>query len=169
MNVPASFLPALPAPLPPSEALDGITDHDARLIFDLVSNIRPKQEVLDQYKLTINDLAAKAHNPLWASAYRETEKLWKSDMNMAQRIRMKAAFLLEDSLIPLHRIIMADHMPVSAKLEAIKQLTSISTVANVPKESAAGEKHNIVINFGGRPPLVVTAGKDNDGITIDAT
>lgn len=163
-----SFLPMISAPLAPSGKLDGISDHDARLIFDLVSNMRPKADVLAQYGLTINDLAAKAQNTFWAHAYRETEKIWKSELSTAQRIRLKAAYLLEDSLIPLHRIITSDQMPVSAKLNAIEQLTKISTVSNVPKADGNSEKHSITINIGGKPPLVVTASKSHDGTTIDA-
>jgi hypothetical protein len=164
-----SFFPTTPAPSPPSEALDSITDHDARLIFDLVANMRPKADVLARYNMSINDLAAKARNPMWAAAYCETEKVWKSDMNTAQRIRLKAAFLLEDSLIPLFNIIRSDQMPATQKLAAIEQLTKISTVSNVPKEAGAGERHNITINIGGsKPPLIVSVEKDNGGTIIDA-
>jgi len=148
-------LPEIP---PPATATDGITGHDARLIFDLVSNIRPKADVLAAYGLTLSDLQAKAQNQLWASAYRETEHVWKSDMNIKQRIQLKASFLLEDSLPSLFNIIRADGVSINSKLAAIEQLTKISTVSNVPKEAAMTEKHNITINIGGgAPPIKVTA------------
>ena len=153
--LPPMFGSSVPV-LPVGEKLDGITDHDARLIFDLVSNMRPKQEVLDQYGLTINDLAAKAQNHFWAAAYRETEKIWKSELSTGARIRLKAAYLLEDSLVILLRIIQSDHMPVTAKLEAVKQLTAISTVATDPKKVGEGEKHNITINIGGQVTKVTS-------------
>lgn len=148
----------VPEIMPAESAVDGINGHDARLIFDLVSNIRPKKAVLDAYGLTVADLQAKAQNPLWAGAYRETERVWKSDMNVKQRIQLKASFLLEDSLPSLFNIIRQDGISISAKLAAIEQLTKISTVSNVPKEAAMTEKHNIVINIGGgAPPITVTA------------
>jgi len=148
-------LPEIPQP---ASATDGITGHDARLIFDLVSNIRPKQEVLASYGLSVADLQAKAQNPLWAGAYRETERVWKSDMNIQTWIRLKAAFLLEDSLPSLFNIIRADGVSINSKLAAIERLEKISTVSNVPKENATTEKHNIVINIGGgAPPIKVTA------------
>ena len=149
------LFPAL-APPPPPDLKAAISDFDARLICDLVANIRAKDEVLAQYGLTVADLKTKAASPMWASAYREAERVWKSDMNIQQRIRLKAAFLLEDSLLPLFNIIRDAAMPVSAKLEAIEKLTKISTVANVPKELGTGERHNIVINIGGtKAPLVL--------------
>jgi len=164
-----SFCPPIVAPLPASERLDGITDHDARLIFDLVANLRPKSAVLVQYGMTVQDLASKAQSPMWQAAYRETERLWKSEMNTAQRIRLKAAFLLEDSLVPLSQIVHSQNMPVSSKLQAIEQLTKISTVANVPKDSATGERHSITINIGGgKAPIVISTEKPHGGTTIDA-
>ncbi len=145
---------------PPAQptAVSGITGHDAQLIFDLVSNMRPKSEVLKSYNLTVADLQAKANNPLWANAYRETERVWKSEMNITQRIRLKAAFLLEDSLPTLFNIIRQEGISINAKLEAIEKLTKISTVSNVPKEVGTTEKHNITINIGGgTPPIKVVA------------
>lgn len=157
------FAPAVPAQSP----TDALTDFDARLICDLVAQIREPATVLAQYGMTNEDLAAKAKNPMFISAYRETERVWKSDMNIQTRIRLKAAFLLEDSLVPLHRIVTDVNMPVRAKLEAIEQLTKISTVANVPKDAGgSGEKHNIVINIGGdRPPIKVVSETVNERTT----
>jgi hypothetical protein len=84
--------------------------------------------------------------------------MWKSDLNIKQRIQLKASFLLEDSLPTLFKIISQDGIGITAKLAAIEQLTKISTVSNVPKEAAATEKHNITINIGGgAPPIKVTA------------
>jgi hypothetical protein len=150
-----------------AQPTDSLTDYDARLICDLVANIREPADVLKQYGLSAADLQAKARNPMFAAAYRETERVWKSDMNIQTRVRLKAAFLLEDSLVPLHKIVTDVDMPVRAKLEAIEQLTKISTVANVPKEGAgSGEKHNIIINIGGdRPPVKIVAESNNERST----
>jgi hypothetical protein len=157
-------LPEVPAS---PTATDGITSHDARLIWDLVSNIRPRGQVLADYGLTTADLAAKARNGIWAGAYREAERVWKSDMNAKTRIQLKAQFLLEDSLPTLFRIITQDGISINAKLEAIEQLTKISTVTNVPKENAIMEKHNITINIGGdTKPISIVAEIPNVGTSV---
>lgn len=136
---------------------EAITDHDARLIFDLVANMQEQSKVIARYGITAEDLAAKVRNPAWQQAYSETKKVWNSDMNTAQRIRLKAAFLLEDSLPSLWAIVRDAKASTGAKLAAIEQLTKISTVGNVPKESnGGGERHNITINFGaGRVPVTI--------------
>lgn len=157
-------IPAAPA------ALEGITSHDARLIWDLASNIRPRAEVLTTYGLTLSDLQAKAQNGIWAGAFREAQRVWKSDMNAKTRIQLKAQFLLEDSLPTLFRIITQEGISINAKLEAIEQLTKISTVANVPKEAPLMEKHNITINIGGDvKPITVSAEIPNVGTSVVST
>jgi hypothetical protein len=86
-------------------------------------------------------------------------------MNIQQRIRLKAAFLLEDSLLTLFNIIRQDGIGIQAKLEAVEKLVKISTVANVPKEGAASEKHNITINIGGNAPPIKVVAETPSGTT----
>lgn len=150
--------PGMPAPPAVPEAPSAITDYDARLIADLVSNIRFQTDVLKQYNLTSEQLAAKMLNPAFAAHYRDTQRLWNSDMNAEQRIRTKAAFLLEDSLPELSRIVKNPQMPANSKLSAIEQLTKISTVAHVVKNNGESrEQHKIIINIGtDKPPTIIS-------------
>ena len=138
------------------EAAEGVNGVDARLIWDLVSNMRPAAEILKNYGLSPGDLAIKAQNELFTSAYREAQRLWKSDMNIQQRIRLKAAFLLEDSLPRLFQIVTSDN-PVNAKLSAIEQLQKIAIVQNENKKGDSMEKHNIIINIGPAQPINIVA------------
>lgn len=143
-------------PATPAEKAGAITDYDSSLIADLVANVRFQKDVLAQYNLTQEDLARKMLNPGFAAHYRATHAAWNSDMNAQERIRLKAAFLLEDSLPDMHKIIKNPQTPVNAKLGAIEQLTKISTVAVVPKEQQGGsETHKITINIGSDTKAVV--------------
>lgn len=138
---------------------DALTDFDSQLICDLVAGIRNPSDILAKYGLTQEDLVRRVRNPLWANQFKETKKNWDADINVQQRIRLKASYLLEDSLVPLFNIVRDKHMPVAAKLEAIEQLTKISTVTNTVKDSAAtGERHSITINIGpGVAPVVASS------------
>lgn len=159
------FDPQGTPPAVPVTADGALTDYDARLIMDLVANLRSKSAILQSYGITVQDLTTKAASPIWAQAYRETVRVWQSDMNTKTRIQMKAAFLLEDSLVPLFAIVQNTQMSVSARLEAIEQLTKISTVATVPRSDVAGsERHNITINIGGdKPPVIITTQESSNG------
>jgi hypothetical protein len=149
-------------PAPPTCGVDGLNGHDARLIWDLVSNMRKPADVLTTYGISAADFARKAQNPIFAGAYREAEKVWKSDMNIKTRIQLKASFLLEDSLLSLFNIIRNEGVGITSKLAAIEQLTKISTVSAVPKTEGGGEKHNITINIGGdKPPIKIIAETPN--------
>lgn len=143
-----------------------ITDFDNQLIADLVANLRPRADVLRQYGLTESDVVARCRNPDWVNRYKELHALWNSNSNIRERIRAKAAYLLEDSLVPLFKIISGSGTQ-AAKLAAIEQLTKISTVAHVPKdEQPAGPGRQITINIGAGMAPVVVATETKDERTI---
>jgi hypothetical protein len=87
---------------------------------------------------------------MFRSAYQEAKRLWSSDLNVQERIRLKAAYMLEDSLPDLFKIIKDDSQPGAAKLEAIEKLGKLSQVM-VQKGPTQGERHTIVINVGDKP------------------
>jgi hypothetical protein len=144
-----------------------LTDYDNQLIADLVANLRPADAILRHYGLTKEDIAAKSRNPEWAARYRQIEQQWNSDQNLRERIRAKAAFLLEDSLVPLMKIIsgQASH---ASKLEAIEKLIKISTVAHVPKdEGHQTEARRIILNIGaGVGPITVVSESQNERTAV---
>jgi hypothetical protein len=159
--IPAGAPMTFPVPMGTSDVMECINEIDSRLIADLVANIRKPEDILSSYGITQEQLAKKLLNPMFVQHFKDTQRLWNSDMNAQQRIRAKAAFILEDTLPQLHKIASGQQTPVNAKLAAIEQLTKISTVAHVPKEaSAGGEKHSIVINIGGdKQPIIIAEQK----------
>lgn len=160
----------LGAAVPADVSRDSLSDYDGQLIMELVANLRPRRDILLRYHLTENDIVAKARNPEWASRFREISTIWNSDKNFKERIRAKAAFLLEDSLVHVYKIITSSGSTAQAKLAAVEQLTKISTVANTPKEegSVSGGTR-ISIHFGGAAPVTLSAEKDNERVvaTVD--
>lgn len=120
---------------------------DAQLIWELVSNISSKEEVLARHGLDARTLLARTKNPMFRSAYNEAKRLWSSDLNVQERIRLKAAYMLEDSLADLFKLIKDDSQPAAHKLEAIEKLGKLSQVM-VQKAAMQGERHTIVINVG---------------------
>lgn len=141
---------ALPTSLSNSPDLNS---GDAQLIWELVSNISPKEEVLARHGLDTKGLHARTKNPMFRSAYQEAKRLWSSDLNVQERIRLKAAYMLEDSLPDLFKIIKDDSQPGAAKLEAIEKLGKLSQVM-VQKAGATGERHTIIINVGDKPTQI---------------
>lgn len=138
----------------PSGALN---DSDSRLIWELVAEISKPSEILKRHGLATTDFAAKMKDKLFVSAYKEAKTAWASELNVQQRIKLKAGLLLEDSLMDILLIVKDPLMATTHKLEATKQLGQLSQTIN-PKPNAGGEgsAFKLTINLG-----------DTKGVTID--
>lgn len=145
-----------------------LNDIDARLIWELVANISPPREILKRHGLTVADLAAKKNDGMFIAAYKEAASVWKSDMNVQQRIKFKAGLLLEDSLQDLMVIIKDPNMAASLKMEATKQLGQLSQTIN-PKQTVGteGSQFKLTINLGETSAKTVTI--DGNALANPAT
>lgn len=158
--------PSVPAERESPGVRDAFTDFDNQLIADLVANLVPREKILQRYGLVEADLVARARNPEWQARYRQMHAVWNSDQNLKERIRTKAAYLLEDSLVPLFRIISGSGTH-AAKLQAIDQLTKISNISHNPKDEVqAGGGSRITINIGGGKGPITVGHEDENGRTI---
>jgi len=139
------------------DASGALNASDARLIWELVANISPPLDILKRHGLTPADLAAKQKDKMFVAAFKEAKTAWASDLNVQQRIKIKAGLLLEDSLMDILMIIKTPEMNAANKLEATKQLGQLSQTIN-PKPTAGpeGQGFKLTINLG-----------DTKGVTID--
>ena len=139
----------MPALTPPhSPAINGT---DAQLVWELVAQISPTSEVLARYGLTPQDLRSKLKDRMFRSAYREARTLWHSDMNVEQRIRLKAKYMIEDSILDLFKILKDPNTPSNVKLEAFSTLAKVAELTNVKKDAAESRPFSIAINFQNHP------------------
>lgn len=134
-------------------AAGALSGSDARLIWELVANITPAIDVLNRHGLTPADLAAKKRDPMFITAWKEIKQAWNSDLNVKQRIQLKAGLLLEDSLEDLILIVKDPQMAASLKLEAIEKLGKLSQTINPKAIVGAGEGNSfkLTINLGDSP------------------
>jgi len=128
-----------------------LNSSDAQLIWELVSDISAPSDVLARHGLDKAGLQRKLRNPMFRSAFNETKRLWNADLNVNERIRIKAALMLEDSLPDIYKIIKDDSQPSAAKLEAVEKLGKLSQTMAPKKEGQMGERHTITINVGDKP------------------
>lgn len=134
-----------------------LNDSDARLVWELVAEIHPPSVIIARRGLSVADFKAKMKDGMFVAAYKEAKGAWKSELNVQQRIKLKAGLMLEDSLMDILLIIKDPLMATTHKLEASKQLGQLSQTIN-PKPSAVGEgsQFKLTINLG-----------DKKGVTID--
>lgn len=133
-----------------------LNDTDARLVWELAAEINKPAEILKRYSLTAADLKAKTKDSMFIAALREAKKAWKSDLNVQQRIKIKAALLLEDSLLDIMMIIKTPEMAASNKLEATKQLAQMGEVGTKKQGEQAASGFKLTINMGDNSPKSVT-------------
>lgn len=139
-------------------ASGALNDTDARLIWELVAEISKPAAILARHGLTIPDFKAKQKDKMFIAAYKEAKSAWTSDMNVQQRIKLKAGLLLEDSLMDILLIVKDPLMATTHKLEATKQLGQLSQTIN-PKPGNTGE--------GSQFKLTINMGDSSKSVTID--
>lgn len=144
-------------PIPERGGERALSQTDGRIAWEIAAEIADIPTILARYGLTPATFQKKLKDPMFRGAIREAKALWKSDMNVKERIRLKAAFLVEDSILDIFAIIKNEQMPVAAKLEAFEKLMKTADMTpktGVQPATAAGFK--VVIQMGDSPGQQVT-------------
>lgn len=136
------------------------SERDARLALELVSGLSSAQDVLKRYGLSEHELRALLCNPSFQALLKETRQAWQSDLNAKERVKLKAALLVEDSLMSVFRVAVDQQIGVTARLEAFKSLAKIASVDEAEKNQGGG---------GGRFVLNINVPGAAAPVTIDGT
>lgn len=132
------------------------SDKDQRLAWELVAQISPLPDILRRHGLTYDDLKNKLREPLFRSLVAETKRIWKSDLNTKERIRIKAALLVEDSMLEMYGVVHNRELSPQARIDAFESLVGIADLKPDKNGSATGER--VVINIsvpGIEKPVVI--------------
>lgn len=146
-------------PIPEVGGDKAISQTDGRLAWEIAAEISPIKDILTRYGLTTGEFQTKLKDKLFRSAIREAKILWKSDINVEQRIKLKARFLVEDSLLDIFAIIKNENMAAAPKLEAFEKLMR---AADVVPRARSGDGNNPGTGF----KISINLG-DSQGVVID--
>lgn len=139
-------------PIPEHGGEMAISQTDGRIAWEIAAEIADVPTILTRYGLTVADFRNKLKDPMFRQAIREAKALWKSDLNVQQRIRLKAAFLVEDSILDVFAIIKNENMPAGTKLEAFEKLMKTADLTPKTKaEGATAAGFKVVIQMGNSP------------------
>ena len=128
-----------------------LSNSDAQLAMELVANIRDRKTVAAAYGLTVAQLRKKFKDPMFKRILRECNTLWNSDANVKERVRTKAGFLIEDSLLDMFAILKNTEVGPRDKNDTFKSLARIAAVDSPEKEAPQSEGFRVVINMGPPP------------------
>lgn len=134
------------------------SERDARLALELVSGLSSVKDVLDRYGMTELELRQKLATPGFQALLKETRQAWQSDLNARERVKLKAALLVEDSLMSVFRVANDKDVGVTARLDAFKSLAKIASVDEADKQAGGGA---------GRFVLNINVPGVNAPVTID--
>lgn len=143
---------------------NAISQTDGRIAWEIAAEISDVPTICTRYGLSLSDFKKKLQDKLFRQALREAKALWKSDLNVKERIRLKAAFLVEDSILDIFAIIKNEQMPAASKLDAFEKLMKTADLApktGAQPATAAGFK--VVIQMGNSPGQEVRI----DGHVVD--
>lgn len=137
----------------PLQPDDPSTEIPAQMVMELAANIQSPAEVLDRYGVdheVFKEVIAR--QPRFVAAFKEAKQFWHSDANAKERIQVKAAAMLEDSLLELHRLFHDAAKNPTARLEALKSMMKLARMdageARVEGGAAVGRSVHVHINLG---------------------
>jgi hypothetical protein len=133
---------------------------DTRLAWELVAQIAPLSDILRRHTMTFEQLKEKLRNPLFRSMVHETKKIWRSELNTKERIRIKAQLAVEESMLEILAIVSDRNTPASSRIDAFEKLAKIGDLTEKDKNQTTGERVNITINLGDTAkPVTITGEK----------
>ena len=145
-------------PVPEYGGEKAISQTDGRLAWELAADIADVPTLLSRYGISLADFKNKLKDPMFRQAIREAKSIWKSDLNTQQRVRVKAALLVEDSLLDVFAIVKSESQPAAARLEAFEKLVKTADLApkagSKDQSNAGAFKINIIL--GDKPAETVT-------------
>jgi hypothetical protein len=137
---------------------EGVSAGDARLAWELVTNIAPLGDLMRRHALTFDDYDAKKRDPAFKAMLEQYRKSWNSEMSVNQRVALKAALLTEDSLLDIYSIIKNEEASPGQKLEAFGALAKAGEVGAQKKDTGVpAVPVQINITVPGKEPVKLAA------------
>lgn len=139
--------------------LGPINDHDSQLAAELAFEISPIEDVMKRHGLSKSDMMLKLGNETFRQMVKEAKRIWRSDLSVKERIRLKSMVLVEDSILELYSMFHDRDMAAPARLDAFKSLAKVATVDTPDRDgTTVGEKVTINISIPGiEKPVAITA------------
>lgn len=120
---------------------------DARLAAELIANLRPRKDIAAAYGYTEAQLVARVRSDKgFRSVLRNTKEVWESDSNARERVRQKAALLVEDGLLDIYGILTDTQVTPNVRVQSFETLAKVADVAT-PTKDGGGSGFKVVINL----------------------
>ncbi|MDE2106276.1 MAG: hypothetical protein KGL39_54150 [Patescibacteria group bacterium] len=120
-----------------------------KLAREIAMDIHPLDTILKQYSISAETWEILQQNSRFQSLLASEVETWHSAMNTSERVKAKAAAMLEEWLPELNNRLHDPDMALPAKIEGGKLITKLAGMdGRVDLVGAAGERFSVVINLG---------------------
>jgi hypothetical protein len=120
-----------------------------KLAREVAMDMRPLPQILETYKIDDARWQRIRTHPRFISYLDSAVAEWASPKNTAERVRVKAAIMVEEWLPEAHARMYDRTEALPAKTELGKLIAKLAGVGERAAGSEAGEKVSITINLGG--------------------
>jgi len=133
-------------------------DSSSRLALELAMNIKNAQQICSEYDLPPNELRYRLnHDKQFRLQVAEYRQIWSHPTNAKERVQIKTATMVEDSLTDIWQILTNPDNNPAIRIDAHKHLSRLADVE--PKKDGVdqGSRFSVTINLPGAEPMQVVA------------
>lgn len=126
-----------------------------KLAREIAMDIHPLETILKQYSLTAETWEQLQRNGRFQALLANQVEEWNGALNTHERVKLKAASMLEEWLPELNNRLHDQDEALPAKIEGGKMLTRIAGIGvGAAEASGGGERFTVTINLGEDSKLI---------------
>jgi len=138
-----------------------------QLAIELAAGLYSMPQIMEKFGLSKTQMLKIAGTAQFKAMFQEAKALWEKSSNVKQRTRLKAALLLEDSVLPLFSLIHNGDISPGARIDAFAKLMAVADM-QPSKDSGSigggeGFKLNIIIGGDVEQSVVIEGASEELG------
>lgn len=126
------------------------------LAMELVKDLDDADKVIRRYGLDLREYEELAKSRQFRAMLAEAGKEWDKASNTKERVRLKSAYIIEQSLERMYSELTNDAHPLSSRADLFGRIARIAELGNpAPATVANAEAFSITINLGAEKPITI--------------
>lgn len=119
-----------------------------RLAREIAMEFRTIEEILSTFKLSQSQFERITTSKRFETILTQELQQWHGARNTTERVRMKSAAMIEESLPDLYRYLHDKDLPLSARVELLKTIAKLGGQGEPTRQEGPGNGFRMVINIG---------------------
>lgn len=116
---------------------------------EIAINLNDIETILKHYSVSDSEWGKLQRSDRFKALVCEAVAEWNAANNTQERVKLKAAAMVEEWLPEANRLAHDSAQSLPGKVELMKLIKSLTSLGVIGTEGGAGEKFSVVINLGG--------------------